>query len=76
VLRDDLARMANQIALFFEPYPEAEALEGVRDHLEKFWDPAMRRELIAMDSQQDGAAASLHPLVRKSIATLREHAAH
>lgn len=64
MLGDDLVRMANQIATFFAPYPEADAIEGVRDHLVKFWDPAMRRELVAL-ARDRGAA--LHPLVVKAI---------
>jgi formate dehydrogenase subunit delta len=44
---DDLVRMANQIAAFFEPYPEEEAIAGVTEHLRKFWDPSMRTALIA-----------------------------
>ncbi len=77
--REDLVRMANQIAHFFEPYPESDAIDGVCDHIEKFWDPAMRRELIAIAAQGGQAArvevepekATLHPLVVKSVARLR-----
>ena len=39
--------MANQIAAFFEPYPEEEAVAGVTEHLLKFWDPSMRTALAA-----------------------------
>ena len=65
---DDLTRMANQIAAFFSAYPDAEAIEGVRDHLMKFWDPAMRRELIAIEAT-DGHG--LHPLVVQAVTVLR-----
>ena len=71
--RDTLVRMANQIAFFFEPYPEGDAVAGVRDHIEKFWDPAMRRELMAIDAVQPAEHATLHPLVHKCIAGLRQH---
>ena len=47
VATDDLVRMANQIAAFFEPYPEDEAIAGVTEHLRKFWDPSMRAALVA-----------------------------
>ena len=63
---EDLVRMANQIARFFAPYPEAEALEGVRDHLKKFWTPAMRRDLVEVASNGDGADG-MHPLVRRAV---------
>jgi formate dehydrogenase subunit delta len=43
-----LVRMANQIGSFFEAMPDrAEALEGIARHLKKFWDPRMRRQLLA-----------------------------
>jgi formate dehydrogenase subunit delta len=44
---EKLVRMANQIADFFAPYPDAEAVAGVREHIRSFWTPAMRRELLA-----------------------------
>ncbi len=77
--REYLVRMANQIAAFFAPYPEPDAIDGVLDHLEKFWDPAMRRSLIAIiaaDAGNDGAStddsrATLHPLVSRAAARLR-----
>lgn len=43
----DMVRMANQIGDFFKSYSDAEALEGIADHLNKFWDPRMRRDLFA-----------------------------
>jgi formate dehydrogenase subunit delta len=45
---DALVRMANQIGQFFEAMPDRpEALEGVAVHLKKFWEPRMRRALLA-----------------------------
>jgi formate dehydrogenase subunit delta len=67
MLSEDLVRMANQIARFFAPYPEADAIEGVRDHLVKFWDPAMRRELLALAGTP---ANGLDPIVLRAIAPL------
>lgn len=68
----DLARMSRQIAQFFEPYPEADAVAGVVEHLTNFWDPSMRRELVAMHRAGDG---SLHPLVRQAAERLSVGAA-
>jgi formate dehydrogenase subunit delta len=73
---DDVVRMANQIAHFFAPYPEADAVEGVRDHLEKFWTPAMRRELRAIleggaSEAATPATATLHPLVMLAVDGMR-----
>jgi len=41
VKAEKMVHMANQIAQFFEPYPHAEAVDGVADHLQKFWEPRM-----------------------------------
>jgi formate dehydrogenase subunit delta len=59
---EDLVRMANQIAQFFAPYPEDEAMESVRDHLAKFWTPTMRRDLMTIVSD-DTQGQTVHPLV-------------
>ena len=40
-----LARMANQIARNFATRPVDEAVAGITEHLERFWDPSMRRDL-------------------------------
>jgi formate dehydrogenase subunit delta len=63
-----LVHMANQIAKFFAAYPRPQAIEGVADHLRKFWDPRMRRELFA---HVDKGGAGLHELVLAAVATLR-----
>ena len=39
--------MANQIADFFRPYPDEEAIAGVQEHIRSFWTPSMREELAA-----------------------------
>jgi formate dehydrogenase subunit delta len=65
---DDLVRMANQIARFFEPYPEEEAIAGIAEHLTKFWDPSMRVALIVA-SRPDPSA--LHPLAAKAVRRLQ-----
>jgi formate dehydrogenase subunit delta len=63
--------MVNQIADFFDAYPEAEAVSGVAEHLSKFWDPAMRRQLLdARASLND----RLHPVARRALASLAETA--
>jgi formate dehydrogenase subunit delta len=45
---DKLVRMANQIATFFESQPQAERANGVATHINKFWEPRMRREFFAI----------------------------
>ena len=66
-MADDLVRMANQIAHFFAPYPEADAVEGVRDHLVKFWTPAMRRELQELVANAATSSRDVHPLVLGAV---------
>ncbi len=45
---DDLVRMANQIADFYQPYPRDEAVQGVAEHITMFWEPRMRNKLTVM----------------------------
>lgn len=64
---DTLVRMANQIAAFFHPYPHDEAVAQTRAHLKNFWDPRMRRELIAHVAT---GGAGLSPLALEAARTL------
>jgi formate dehydrogenase subunit delta len=43
----DMVRMANQIGGFFKSYGEQEALDGIAEHINKFWEPRMRRDFFA-----------------------------
>lgn len=56
----DMVHQANQIAQFFASYPEAEAVPGVADHFRKFWEPRMRKQLLAYISS---GGEGLHTLV-------------
>ncbi|MBL8755383.1 MAG: formate dehydrogenase subunit delta [Planctomycetes bacterium] len=65
-----LVRMANQIATFFATEPvRALAVEGVAGHLKRFWEPRMRRELLAMHAA--GPVPGLHELVAEALRTQR-----
>jgi formate dehydrogenase subunit delta len=44
---DKLVRMANQITTFFRHEGEAKAVQSVSRHLNDFWDPRMRKAIIA-----------------------------
>jgi formate dehydrogenase subunit delta len=66
-----MVHKANQIALFFASYPHDEAVAGVTDHLLKFWEPRMRRQLLAYERE---GGEGLHPLVGEAIARLRGNA--
>jgi formate dehydrogenase subunit delta len=63
-----LVKMANEIAAFFAAEPERKvALEGIAGHLKRFWEPRMRREILAV-LDQGGQGMSEHV-----IAALKEH---
>jgi formate dehydrogenase subunit delta len=65
---DKLVTMANQIGRFFAAQGEAQAVAGIADHLEKFWDPRMRRAILAHVA---AGGAGLDPLVRRAVESLR-----
>jgi formate dehydrogenase subunit delta len=57
---DKLTRMANQIATFFASQPEAERVNGVATHINKFWEPRMRRDFFTL---VDAGGEGMLPLV-------------
>jgi formate dehydrogenase subunit delta len=65
---DKLVRMANQIADFFAPYAESEAVAGVEQHIRAFWTPGMRRDLLAF---VDAGGTGLKPPVVAALVGLR-----
>lgn len=66
---ENLVKMANQIAQFFATEPDREqAVKGVHQHLQNFWTPAMRIELMAWQLEHHGE--NLHPLVQSALAEM------
>jgi formate dehydrogenase subunit delta len=66
-----LIKMANEIGAFFEAEPDrAVALEGVATHVQRFWEPRMRRELLRWVDEHDGQG--LTELVLAAIQANRE----
>ena len=60
-----LVAMANDIAAFFDAEADPTvAAEGVRTHLTKFWDPRMRREIVAHVA---AGGAGLAPTARAAV---------
>lgn len=44
----NLIKMANNIGAFFKSEPDRElAVQGVEQHIRNFWEPRMRKEIIA-----------------------------
>ena len=64
---NSLIEMANQIGEFFDSMPDRdEALDGIADHIRRFWAPRMRAPLVqALDDP--GLRASLAPIVVEAI---------
>ncbi|MGB3813787.1 MAG: formate dehydrogenase subunit delta [Shinella sp.] len=49
-----IVRMANQIAIFFHSQPASERPKGVATHINKFWEPRMRRQLFDLIDNHNG----------------------
>ena len=65
----NLIHMANQIGSFFEAMPDkAQAAQDVANHLKKFWEPRMRKALLA-EVQMNGTG-DLSPIVVESLRLL------
>ena len=66
-----LIKMANNIASFFESEPDKSiGAKGVADHLKNFWDPRMRREILRYADEQGGT--SLKGIVLDALRTHRQ----
>jgi formate dehydrogenase subunit delta len=62
----NLIHMANQIGSFFEAMPEQdEALQGIAGHLQRFWEPRMRSQLLDYVDTENGK--DLKPIVVSAI---------
>ncbi|WDS37167.1 formate dehydrogenase subunit delta [Pseudoxanthomonas sp.] len=63
-----LVEMANDIAAYFEAESDqAVGVEGVRQHLVRFWEPGMRRKLLRY--VRDGGGG-LKPLAHAAVEAL------
>jgi formate dehydrogenase subunit delta len=67
-----LVRLANRIGDFFAAFDDREeAIDGVAQHIRKFWEPRMRRQLYAyLDGPQQGEGLS--ELVRAAARARRQ----
>jgi formate dehydrogenase subunit delta len=65
-----LVKMANEIAAFFAAEPDRKVgVEGVANHLKRFWEPRMRREFLALFDRDGGQG--MHELVVEALKTQR-----
>lgn len=64
-----IVRMANQIGTFFESKQDrAEGVHGVAEHINKFWEPRMRRHFFEVF---DAGGEGLRPIVIEAAAQIR-----
>jgi formate dehydrogenase subunit delta len=66
-----LVYMANQIGKFFVTQGEEQAVPSIADHLQKFWDPRMRAQIV---KHLEAGGAGLDPQVRRAVEQLRQGA--
>ncbi len=65
---EKMIRMANQIATFFNSQPSEARADRVADHINDYWEPRMRRQLL--DYIAEGGEG-LDPLVLEAAEKLR-----
>jgi formate dehydrogenase subunit delta len=65
-----LVTMANDISHYFAAEPDqAAGAAGVADHLKKFWEPGMRKRIVAHLAT---GGEGLDPLAKKGVERLAE----
>jgi hypothetical protein len=66
--REKLVRMANQIGTFFESKRHDEGVHGVAEHINKFWEPRMRRQFFEIVA---AGGEGLKPIVIEAVPQIR-----
>ncbi len=62
---ENLVRMANNIAAFFNADPDREAaVAGVANHINRFWEARMKTAILAYEAK---GGEGLHELVHKAL---------
>jgi hypothetical protein len=69
--RVKLVRMANQIGTFFNSKPHDEGVAGTAEHINKFWEPRMRRQFFEV---VDAGGTGLLPIVLEAAARVKRPA--
>jgi formate dehydrogenase subunit delta len=66
---EHLVQMANDIGNFFRSEPERKSgIEGIANHIAKFWTPRMRQKLL--DHVKEHGDAALDELPREALKSL------
>jgi formate dehydrogenase subunit delta len=64
-----LVAMANDIANYFHAEPDHKlAVDGIVGHITRFWEPRMRKKIIAYLAERQGEG--LNELAREAVARL------
>ena len=66
---EKMIMMANQIATFFKTQPRTDAPAKIADHINDFWEPRMRAQLIQYAAGAGGAG--LDPTVVDAVPLVR-----
>lgn len=73
---EHLIKLANRIGAFFEAMPDrAEGIEGIANHIQKFWEPRMRIAMLKfLETQPDGqfGETGLSQIVLQAISQNKE----
>ncbi|HBT32077.1 MAG TPA: formate dehydrogenase [Pusillimonas sp.] len=73
---DQLIHLANRIGDFFDAMPDrAEGIEGVTNHIEKFWEPRMRQQILdflAENPQGRTTESELNPITLEALTQDRD----
>ncbi|WP_333681770.1 formate dehydrogenase subunit delta [Dyella sp.] len=65
-----LVAMVNDIGHYFAAEPdEALGVAGIADHLKRFWEPGMRKQIVA---HLAAGGEGLEPLAKKGVQRLAE----
>lgn len=66
---DNLVKMANNIGAFFSADPDREAaVEGIAQHIRNFWEPRMRKAILA---HLESGGAGLDELVLLALTKVK-----
>jgi formate dehydrogenase subunit delta len=63
-----LVRMANDIEKFFKVQGDERAIAGISEHIRKFWEPRMKKQIFA---HLDEGGEGLDPLTLKALQKLK-----
>lgn len=67
-----LIEMANHIGEFFGSMPDRdEAIAGIAEHIRRFWEPRMRRTILAT-LDDPAACAAMLPIVKEALIRTRD----